>query len=185
MSEGVRMKKDNKGFSMVEMIIVIAIVGILAGTVVVLSGHIKYGNTKKVAAAIDTSISKLQAYAMSKSGKQYMYIYQSGGDYYTAKLTDNLTSFDASKLNDTNGTKIANGSVEIFVNSESGDKISGHSFIKLAYDKSGIFDANATKAVIESGGASGESEINTIVVKGGSTFTIKLIKSTGKHIFSE
>ena len=63
------------GITLVEIIIVIAIIGILASTSVMMIGHLHYANTQKVVRTLDSSLDALQARTMSKSGSSYLYRY--------------------------------------------------------------------------------------------------------------
>ncbi len=94
---GVPMKKQKllgqNGITLVEIIIVIAIIGILASTSVMMIGHLHYANTQKVVRTLDASLDALQVRTMSKAGSSYLYIYKLDNGYYTRVLPDNLGSF--------------------------------------------------------------------------------------------
>ena len=62
------------GITLVEIIIVIAIIGILASTSVMMIGHLHYANTQKVVRTLDSSLDALQVRTMSKAGSSYLYI---------------------------------------------------------------------------------------------------------------
>ena len=64
------------GITLVEIIIVIAIIGILASTSVMMIGHLHYANTQKVVRTLDASLDALQVRTMSKAGSSYLYIYK-------------------------------------------------------------------------------------------------------------
>ena len=93
------------GITLVEIIIVIAIIGILASTSVMMIGHLHYANTQKVVRTLDSSLDALQVRTMSKAGSSYLYIYKLDNGYYTRVLSDNLGSFDDTKLT-SDGTKL-------------------------------------------------------------------------------
>ena len=165
-----RMRLNQKGMTLVEIILVIAIIGILAGTSVMMLGHLHYADTQKVIKTIDSSLDKLQMQSMSKAGDHYLYIYHLSDGCYMKILSDDLSSFDGSKL-DSNGTKLANNTVSIYKDSASGTKVDGNQFMKVAYTKSLTFDTTKTN-------------VSAIVVSGGSDYTIQLIADTGKHFIS-
>lgn len=160
------MKSNNKGFSLVEMIIVIAVIAILAGASVTFFGHVRYANTQKTVESIDSAIDKLQSNAMSKSNNSYLYIYKLSDGYYM-KTVDTYYDTFATSIFDTNGTKIADKQTEIYIDSETGTLVDGTNFVCIRYKKSGVFDdkTNASK----------------LVIKGNGTYTIALVKETGKH----
>ena len=162
-----RVKWNHKGMTLVEIILVIAIIGIMAGTAVAMIGHIRYADTQKTVKAIDSALDKLQIQTMSKTGNHYLYIYHLSNGCYMKVLSDNLSSFDAAKLN-SDGTKLANNSVSIYKDSLSGTKVDGNDFIKIAYTKELTFDMTNTN-------------VNAIVVNGGSSYTLHLFPETGRH----
>ena len=60
--------RDHKGITLVEIIIVIAILGILASTVVGMLGHLHYADTQKVVKTLDSTLDQLQVKAISNIG---------------------------------------------------------------------------------------------------------------------
>lgn len=171
------MKRNQKGFSLIEIIIAIALVGILAGVSVSMINHVHYANTKKTVEAVDSALDKQQANTMSKVDKPYMYIYKLSDGYYMKELTEELTAFDSTKL-DNNGTKISGNGTQIYFESESGTLLSGTKFIRICYKKSGIFNKDAL------GDGTKATNVDKIVVKGTGTYTITLVEATGKHPIS-
>lgn len=72
-----RVRKDQGGFSLVEVIIVIALMAVLAGSSVAMVGHIRYANTKKVAEEVDQALSRLRLETISRNGgRQVLFIYR-------------------------------------------------------------------------------------------------------------
>ena len=55
-----RKLRNQNGITLVEIIIVIAIVGILASTAVMMIGHLHYADTQKVVKTLDSSLNELQ-----------------------------------------------------------------------------------------------------------------------------
>ncbi len=168
------MKTNQKGMTLVEIILVIAVIGILAGTSVSMIGHVHYANTKKAAEAVGTALDKQQAVTMSKEGKPYLYIYKLGAGYYMKQLGECLTSFDGTKL-DANGTKLSGNGTEIYLESETGTLLAGTNFIRIRYKKSGVFDKELASDGVEN------TNVEKIVIKGTGTYTITLVEETGKH----
>lgn len=182
-------RTNESGFSFVEMIIVLAIIGLLAGGSVSLIGHLFVAKTEDTAKRIDTRISKLQVESMSKTAevsvgvydnKQYLYIYKRGDSYYMAALptyiTDETTA--ASTLTDTAGTKISDSSVTIYRNAESSsNELKGNDYLRITYLKDGIFDYSEDALVSQK-----KTNVEKIIIKGRGTYTITLVKETGKHV---
>lgn len=164
-------RKNNKGFSLVEMIVTIAIIAILAGVSFSLLGHLKHANTEKTVQTVSMVLGKLQARTMSKSTKAYLYIYKISGSYYCTVSTTNCTSFDASVMK-ADGNPLGSG-MNIYGVDSTGNKtlIENNGYIKVAYRRSGAFDTSNTNYA-------------AINIAGNYSSTIKLIAETGKYIVS-
>ena len=167
--------RDHKGITLVEIIIVIAILGILASTVVGMLGHLHYADTQKVVKTLDTSLDALQVKTMSKTGQFYMYVYKSGGNYYVRTLQKDLDIFDSSVLN-TDGTRLCNDTISIWKVSAAGTKteVKDMTYIKIAYTKSALFDTTNTN-----------TNTDKIYIDGVPDYTLTLVKDTGKHFVNQ
>jgi prepilin-type N-terminal cleavage/methylation domain-containing protein len=158
---------NNRGMSLIEIIIALAMAAIFASSVVLYLGHLRAANTNKAAEQINTALNKLQVQTMSKAATPYLYIYQLSDGCYMKVLNANLTTFDSSNLDD-KGTKLGNNSIAVYMDdSETGTKVEGNKFIKIVYTKASNFGSG--------------TNVSKVVVKGSSTKNIRLIKETGKH----
>lgn len=160
---------DKAGFSLIEMIVVIAVFGILAGASLTMMGQIRYANTERVVELIDTELSKQQIQSMSRKEKPYVYIYMCDGAYYLKTLSTEYDAFDGSVF-DANGLKLGSSSIKIYKGAADGSEalLTGNDFIKVVYNRAGSF--------------AGDTNVEVIRVEGSSSHSIQLIKETGKHI---
>lgn len=164
---------NQKGVTLVEIILVIAIIGILASTLVMLIGHLRYADTENAVKTVDSSLDKLQVQTMSKADTPYLYIYHLSDGCYLKIMNDDVTSFDSSKF-DKKGVKLSNNRVDIYMESKSGTKVDGNNFIKVVYKKSAAFDTDT-----------GKTNVTNIVIDGVGTYTVRLIGETGKHFIKK
>lgn len=165
--------RNEAGVTLVEIIIVLAIIGILASASVLLIGHLHYADTERVINNIDTSMNELQIKNISKAEQSYLYIYHLSDGYYMRILSDDLSGFDSSKLNG-DGTKLSNNTIEIYGTDAGGSRVAikgTANYIKVSYTKSGSFDSSKTN-------------VKEIVIEGTPQQTLTLVFDTGKHFIS-
>lgn len=178
------MWKNRKGFSLIEIIIVIAILGVLAGSSVAIFGHISYANTKKVVEEVDTALSRLRLdtmTTMSQEKPQYLYIYRLKDGYYMKLYEDKLKTgtFDITA----SATRLCGNNVTIKTDAGGLDVCSSSatSYICIAYTKSGLFQIRQLVGGTETGGTGDKDKLESIEISGNGTYTIKLTNATGRH----
>ena len=165
---------NQKGVTLVEIILVIAIIGILASTSVMLIGHLRYADTQKTVETVNSSLDKLQVQTMSKAATPYLYIYHLNDGYYLKIMNDDVKIFNSSTF-DKKGVKLSNNRVDIYMESKNdANKVDGNKFIKIVYKKSAAFDKDTDR-----------TNVSQIVIDGVGTYTVKLIEETGKHFIEE
>lgn len=165
--------RNEAGMTLIEIIIVLAIIGILASASVLLIGHLHYADTERVINNIDTSMNELQIKNISKAEQSYLYIYHLSDGYYMRILSDDLSGFDSSKLNG-DGTKLSNNTIEIYGTDAGGSRVAikgTANYIKVSYTKSGSFDSSRTN-------------VKEIAIEGTPQQTLTLVFDTGKHFIS-
>lgn len=180
------MKDNNKGFSLIEVIITLAIMAVLTGMLGLSFNYIQHANTRAAAKTVDSTISKLRFDVMSKKEKPYLYLYQIDGNSYMKIAADGGVGKELDKAT---GKLLCNGSVSIMIKryqcDTTGEKLSGTDeeksllglggIIRISYAKSsGAFIVDDT-----SGTSYGYSQISFGDRVG--DFAITLVKDTGKH----
>lgn len=95
--------KRNLGFSLIELIVVVAIIAIVSTGGVMAISTINEADALRVATNIDTAMTKVRTETMSKEDKQYLYLYMIGNTLYMKQSR----STETSTLDAATGTKIA------------------------------------------------------------------------------
>lgn len=166
---------NNTGYSMIEVMLVIAILVILSTGSMVAFSHIKYGNTTTCAKEIGAAIDKVRLEAMSKADKPDLYIYQYEKNYY-------LKASSTIPILDDSGTKIGSNEIKIsYLDAVSGEVVvASPAAIRLGFSRSTGSFINTDTAV------AGEIDkgpvfYKQLIISGGKTYTITMYETTGKH----
>ncbi|MCH5265666.1 MAG: prepilin-type N-terminal cleavage/methylation domain-containing protein [Lachnospiraceae bacterium] len=154
-------KKNKQGFSLVELIIVIAIMAILTGLMGLGFGYLRTADSKGVAYGINSGLSDLKSRTMAKSEAVYMHLVERDGNYYL-NYTD---SEDALSESEGLGEKIGSSAVEVKCD---GTELPAEGDVCFAIRrKDGAFTKGPEK--IE------------VTATNGSKYIVYLVKSTGRH----
>ena len=82
MREGGQKMREKDGFSLIELVITIAIMGILVGLSAFSLNYISQADARKMTGEINSAFSELKTLNMSKNTTAYMHLYQYDGDFY-------------------------------------------------------------------------------------------------------
>ena len=178
----VRLREDKMGFSLVELIIVIAIVAILSGGVALGLGLTRSPHSLSLANALNTSFADLRSENQAKAGRTYMNLYRLSDGYYVQFTEkDPLTSVPATGED---GKKIGNKDCVIRLSGGTFDSTYVYSF--TMEKKDGSFGSSYKKS---KGGtssnvsyhSSGATEISVMLENGNSPHKVILVTTTGRH----
>ena len=191
----VTLLKDKKGYTLVEMVIVIGIMAILAGGVASFIGYINNAKTTKSVETFKTKLDRVQTDNMSKEGTTYLYLYKTDDGIFSKIINskdcpsypkgfetrNDLDYFlslkpDASNIAGTRVNVEATGNVET-TGASTSLELKNDNMIKIGFDKTtGAFSCS------NNGKDSDNIFYDKIVFKGSHNSEIKLVKATGKHI---
>ena len=169
-----KFRDNQKGFTLVELVIVTAIVSIMASLSLTMLGRIKYANTEKTVNYVYDALKKLQITAMSKEEHSYLHIYKEGKNYYY--VTSSSPDYSSTSMG-TNGTSLG-GNIKIYkvlAGETTEREIDGTTRIVISYKKDGrLREKNSNDDPME--------KIEKIVIKGSYTVEIEFNFKTGKCV---
>lgn len=147
------MRSENKGISLIEVIIAMAVLAILSIGGIGTYQSLGLANTKKAARVISDDMSKARIYTMSKKDRQYLYIYQIDGRIYTR-----LATLDGLNTNPGGGLSAAGGqglskNINLSYKTASGvyKNLLDNEVICISYNRSsGAFDSHYEEILLES-----------------------------------
>ena len=184
-----RGSRDERGFTMVEMIITIAIMAILAGIIGGAYSIIKSGNASKSTSRFLGRLDTTQVENMTKKGTTYLYLFKDSDGVQTLMYNDgtdtglNSQSDVIAHKADGVVTDIAGSGVNFTATSSSGSvnsKDTSDLVIKISFEKA----SGAFKCCKKADDAAGSTFYTEISFKGRGTtsYGVKLVKDTGKHM---
>ena len=108
------MKINNKGFSLVELLIVIGIIAIVCSATFFGFGYLSMADCNKCANRINSGLSTVKSKTMAEVDQVNMFVYRYDDDYYIKyDKADTITK-------DSDAEKIGNGQIAITIHSASG-----------------------------------------------------------------
>ena len=155
--------KERDGFSLMEMIIVIAILGMITGGIAVTYNMVRSADVKGMAYDIDSSLTNLKSKNMGSNKQLFMHLYKQSGNYFIDYTEE-----------------------ESYTPSGEGESV-GESGISLKYDGKELTDGEGiTIGIQKKDGAFsvGPEEIE-VYDNNVNDYMVYLVKDTGKHYVEE
>lgn len=168
------MKNNNKGFSLVELLVVVAILGVLAVGTTLSYRAVKSADVRKAASTFDEMMKSVRTECMGKAEASYLYVYKENDGFYYVISSKKSSSLGEVKSLD-GVQKLCAKSIDITCETEAGnDTISYGSFVAVSFEK------GTGKVKYFSGGTDGGSLTGVTFSRGGKTSNIVVAYETGK-----
>ena len=165
------MKLNKKAFTLIELIIVLAIMAILTTGVVVGVRIIISANITDAAKRIDSAISKLRLENMTKTPKSYLYLYNIDDVLYMKTSESDSATVENGAIDAASGIRLANN-VKL-------------SYIDLSNIQNNLENGKEIKISFSRSSGAFLSEIKSLILSSygnGKTTTIRCVIETGKHV---
>lgn len=172
----------NKGITLVEIIIVVAIIGIFAGGVALTFSIVNSADVTGCTQSIDSTLEKTKNECMTKANARYMVLYKStdpdhSGFYVGSVQSNALASFTPNPDAD---TKVGGAKLQITVTPESGPPIDvASNAVYFTFDRSSGAFKNVYKGIPATDALKCPASIT--VTNGSRTSVIHCVQATGKH----
>ena len=162
------MKRNNRGFSLVELIVVVAILGACVGLITASISTVSSSQARKCAASLDAALSRCRVAAMSRAGTVSMTVSVDGDGVVTVKQLEKNGETVTETASDAVGSSRC--AVSYQVKGEAAATALDAAGFTLSFDRdTGAFDFTGTP-------------ITSITVSGGGrTYVITLDALTGAH----
>ncbi len=155
--------KERDGFSLMEMIIVIAILGMITGGIAVTYNMVRSADVKGMAYDIDSSLTNLKSKNMGSNKQLFMHLYKQSGNYFIDYTEE-----------------------ESYTPSGEGESV-GESGISLKYDGKELTDGEVITIAIQKKDRAFSVCPEEIEVYDNNVndYMVYLVKDTGKHYVEE
>lgn len=181
------MCKDNKGYSMIELLVIIALMGIIGAGLVYSFSLVTGQYARECASNLSATLDKARNYSFTKSASSDAYVeisLEAEGYVATYYVPQSPIDSDAepgtADYKEFEKDSIGKKDVEIICNLADGSsfKISGAESLRIYYDRiNGAFK----EAARVSGATATKAFCKSITVKRGKIYELAFYNATGKH----
>lgn len=173
-------KNRNKGFTLIELIVTIAIMAIVTGATMSVYSFIKTNRLRALSENVNDVISDLRSATLAKSGNYSLTIsYDSSKKSYIAQITKSETKPDGSVSHIMYKTKSIGTKGEIYCKDSGSEyKLSDGYSINIRFNKA---DGSFSAVNFSKSGHTVNNVTEIYVEYAGNVKTVKLITLTGKH----
>lgn len=180
--------RDNKGFSLIELVVVVALMAVVTGFLAYSFSLVTGQESKQCANNLSTALDRAKNYALTRSGSSdaYMELLKEPGGGYIVQFYVPAKAWQKNAATGTadyvmqDSQEVGKSAVQITCLFQDGTifSISESSHLRIYYDRiSGAFK----KAVWVDGGTETEGSCRSITIERGKKFELTLIEATGKH----
>lgn len=163
------MRRDHRGISLIEIVVVITILAILSVGAIGIYNSLGFANTKKAAVHLNNILSRARIDTMSKKDKTYTYLYQIDGRIYSLQSIEGDLTLDPGGGLDSSAGRPFSKNISLSYLDDLGvmRKLEDGQWISISFLKSsGAFQSYYSKIIFTS-----RSEMAAITC----------IKETGRH----
>ncbi len=159
-------RNDNRGISLVEVLLVISILALFASGGISLYRQLSHADCKRAAARIQTAMEEVRMETISRGRKPYLYLYQLEGTYYLKKCMESNPT--AAKLDAASGNRISEKlSLSYQLTASAEVVLEEGKVLQISFHRgSGSFDQDLERIILRS------SEFTTEIV---------CVPETGRH----
>ena len=174
--------EKNKGITLIELIVVIAILGILIGGIALSFNIVRSADIQGGTQALDATLEMTKNECMTRAEQSFLVLYRSSDSdnngYYVGTTTK--TKLATYTFQPERDNKICGAQVQIHVTLESGATIDvSNTAVFFTFDRAtGAFEYLYTG---DSASSVGEYPTSITISNGSRTSTINCVQATGKH----
>ena len=171
--------KNNQGFTLIELIVVLIIIGILGGSAMLSIRSLDAGNAQSSVKRISAMLDFVRVQNMSKTQAYYLLI-EKEDDSFVAKVQYDNSGTRKDVL--TEKLKLKNGTITYYSKDASPEVSYTVGDYNVALATNVVLEISYNKGSGDFHVGSDGRDIKRIVITGGDrSYTIYLVKATGKH----